>query len=85
MVQAVGAAPAVVVNTLAVELEVVIAGIDSDGGGSDAGHGSLERGLVTRLDADESVVNATDVGWFELALVPIRGQVGVTLLKRSFI
>ena len=83
MVKIIGAALSVVVNTLPVELEVSMAGIDSNGGRSHAGHGTLQRGLITLLDVDEAVVNATDVGCFELALVPVRGKVGVTLLKQD--
>ena len=83
MVKIIGAALSVVVNTLPVELEVSMAGIDSNGGRSHAGHGTLQRGLITLLDVDEAVVNATDVGCFELALVPVRGKVWVTLLKQD--
>ena len=83
VVKVLRAAHGIVVNTLAVEHEAVLAGIDGNGGGPHASNNGLQRVLITRLDINEAVVNAADVGCLEGALVPILsvpGSVGVTLL-----
>ena len=80
VVQLAGAAVRVVVDTVVVKLEAVLAGVDGDGDGSQPGHGGLQSVLVTLLDVDEAVVNAADVVGTELAPVSVSGRVGVTCL-----
>ena len=83
VVQVRGAAFGLVVDTITVELEAVVAGVDSDADWSHAGHSRLQSRLVTLFNVNEAVISSADVIGLERARVPIVfGCVGVALLIR---
>merc|ERR1719427_794673 len=80
VVQVFGAALLVPVDTFAVELERLVAGIDCYAAGTLGGNGSLEGILVARLNINEADVPGPLVPWVVPALV-ILPLVWVSLLS----
>ena len=74
------AALGLVVNPGFVELEAVLAGVNSDGNWANVGHSRLELPLVPLLDDSQAVLSGAHVAVLELAATAVPGCVGVALL-----
>ena len=73
------AALGLVVHPGAVELEAVLAGVNSDGDWAHGGHSGLEHTLVLR-DACQAFLGGAYAAGLELAAAAVPGCVGVALL-----